>query len=87
VVRRWQRKRGWLSLLEQAGVTLVTDTCTYITPIIKRIDGAVMTDSGKWAWYAPGNIGVDVVFGSMAECVRSAEAGRIVRDSGLWHGI
>jgi len=80
-------RRGWLSILERAGVTLVTDTCTYITPIIKRIDGAVMTDSGKWAWYAPGNIGVDVVFGSMAECVRSAEAGRIVRDPGLWHGI
>ena len=80
-------QRGWLSTLERAGVTLVTDTCTYVTPIIKKIDGVVMTDSGKWAWYAPGNIGVDVVFGSMAECVRSAEAGRIVRDPGLWHGI
>ena len=80
-------RRGWLSTLERAGVTLVTDTCTYVTPIIKGVDGVVMTDSGKWAWYAPGNIGVDVVFGSMAECVRSAEAGRIVRHPGLWHGI
>jgi predicted aconitase len=79
--------RGWLSVLENAGVTLVTDTCTYVTPIIRQVDGVVMTDSGKWAWYAPGNIGVDVVFGSMAECVRSAEAGRIIRDPGLWHGI
>ena len=80
-------QRGWLLTLDRAGVTIVTDTCTYVTPIIKNIDGVVMTDSGKWAWYAPGNIGVDVVFGSMAECVRSAEAGRIVRDPGLWHGI
>jgi predicted aconitase len=80
-------RQGWLSILEQAGVTLVTDTCTYVTPIIRRVDGVVMTDSGKWAWYAPGNIGVDVVFGSMAECVRSAEAGHVLRDPGLWHGI
>jgi predicted aconitase len=80
-------RRGWLPTLERAGVTLVTDTCTYVTPIIKQVDGVVMTDSGKWAWYAPGNISVDVVFGSMAECVRSAQAGHVVRDPGLWHGI
>jgi len=80
-------RRGWASILEEAGVTLVADTCTYVAPIIRKVDGLVMTDSGKWAWYAPGNIGVEVVFGSMAECVRSAQAGRIVRDPGLWHGI
>jgi predicted aconitase len=80
-------RRGWASILEHAGVTLVADTCTYVAPIIRQVDGLVMTDSGKWAWYAPGNIGVDVVFGSMAECVRSAQAGRIVRDAGLWHGL
>jgi hypothetical protein len=73
--------------MERAGVTLVTDTCTYVAPIIRSVDGIVMTDSGKWAWYAPGNIGVEVAFGSMAECVRSAEVGHIVRDPGLWHGI
>jgi hypothetical protein len=80
-------RRGWMATLERAGVTLVTDTCTYVAPIIRSVDGIVMTDSGKWAWYAPGNIGVDVAFGSMAECVRSAEVGHIVRDPGLWHGI
>ena len=80
-------RRGWLAVLEKTGVTLVTDTCTYVAPIIRQVEGLVMTDSGKWAWYAPGNIGVDVVFGSMPECVRSAQAGRIVRDPGLWHGI
>ena len=78
--------RGWLETLNAAGVTLVTDTCTYVTPVMKPVAGAVMTDSGKWAWYAPANLGVDVVFGSMAECVRSAVAGRMVRDPGLWRG-
>ena len=43
-----------------------------------------MTNSGKWAWYAPSNLGVEVAFGSLAECVASAEAGRIVLDEEGW---
>ena len=43
-----------------------------------------MTDSAKWAYYAPGNLGVEVVFGSLEDCVESAVAGRVVRDEGLW---
>jgi membrane protein implicated in regulation of membrane protease activity len=39
---------------------------------LRNGDGPVMTDSAKWAYYAPGNLGVDVVFGSLGECVRSA---------------
>ena len=46
----------------------------------------VMTDSAKWAWYAPGNLGFDTAFGSMEECVRSAAAGCVVRDEELWGG-
>jgi predicted aconitase len=80
-------RRGWVEVLERAGVQVVTDTCTYVTPILRRLDGVVMTDSGKWAYYAPGNLGVDVVYGSMEECVRSAAAGEVVRDESLWHGI
>ncbi len=70
--------------LEAAGVTLVTDTCTYMTPILDPAIRVVMTDSAKWAFYAPGNIGVDVVFGSTRECVESAIVGELVRDEGLW---
>ena len=43
-----------------------------------------MTDSAKWAWYAPANIGASVVFGSRVECLRSAVEGRLWRDAGLW---
>jgi predicted aconitase len=78
------RGRGWLAVLEAAGVQLVVDTCTYVTPILRQGGGIVMTDSAKWAWYAPGNLGVDVAFGSMEECVKSALLGRIWRDAGLW---
>jgi predicted aconitase len=71
--------------LADAGVTVVTDTCTYLTPILGAVDGPIMTDSGKWAWYAPSNLGVQVALGSLEECVRSAAAGRVVRDETLWN--
>jgi predicted aconitase len=72
--------------LAEAGVTIVTDTCTYITPVLREITGSVMTDSGKWAWYAPSNLGVDVALGSLEDCVRSAAEGRVVRDDRHWSG-
>ncbi|WP_207482101.1 aconitase X [Arenibaculum pallidiluteum] len=71
--------RGWADRLRDAGVTLVIDTCTYVTAVMRELSGAVMTNSGKWAYYAPGNLGVDVAFGSLADCMASARAGRVVR--------
>jgi hypothetical protein len=70
--------------LAGAGVTVVTDTCTYVTPVIGDGTGPIMTDSGKWAWYAPSTLGVQVAIGSLEECVRSAAASRVVRDPELW---
>ena len=83
-VRAAAAERGLADVLERAGITLVSDTCTYVTPVIRETDGPVMTDSAKWAWYAPGNLGFDTAFGSMEECARSAAAGVVVRDEGLW---
>lgn len=77
---------GYAEPVRAAGGRIVVDTCTYITPILDRAVRTVMTNSGKWAWYAPGNIGVDVVLGSLAECVRSARAGTVWRDEVLWAG-
>jgi predicted aconitase len=85
-VRAAAAERGLTDNLERAGVTLVSDTCTYITPVIRETAGPVMTDSAKWAWYAPGNLGFDTAFGSIEECVSSAAAGAVVRDEGLWGG-
>jgi predicted aconitase len=77
---------GLLRALRAAGVEIVTDTCTYITPILRETEGVVMTNSGKWAYYAPSNLGVDVAFGSLEDCVASAVAGRVVRDEAVWGG-
>jgi predicted aconitase len=71
--------RGWLAPLEAAGFPVVVDTCTYVTAVMREISGVVMTNSGKWAHYAPGNLGVDVAFGTLEDCLRSAAAGRVTR--------
>ena len=76
--------RGLAPRLESLGVRVVSDTCTYISPVMDEVDGAVMTDSAKWAWYAPANLGVGVVIGGLEECVRSALAGRVLLDETLW---
>jgi predicted aconitase len=63
--------------LEACGVTVVVDTCVVVTPILREMAGGVlMTNSGKFAQYAPGNTGYGVLFGSLAECVESAIDGR-----------
>lgn len=76
--------RGVTTALRAAGVELLVDTCSYLAPILRPTDGVTMTDSAKWAYYAPGNIGARVVFGSTEECIRSAVAGRVIRDDALW---
>ncbi len=73
------RKRGWEEPLRAARVTLVADTCVYVSALMKADAGTVMTNSGKCAYYAPGNLGVEVAYGSLAECVASARAGKVVR--------
>ena len=73
------RKQGWQAPLRAARVTLVADTCVYVSALMKPGVGAIMTNSGKCAYYAPGNLGVEVAYGSLAECVASARAGKVVR--------
>ncbi len=79
-------RRGTAARLRAAGAELLVDTCSYLAPILRRTDGAVMTDSAKWAYYAPGNVGARVIFASTGECIRSAVAGRVVRDDEIWGG-
>ncbi len=78
-------RSGRRKALEQAGIVFVVDTCVVVTPILPELDGAVlMTNSGKFAHYAPGNTGYAVIYGSLSECVESAVAGRLVREPRQW---
>ena len=75
---------GTAGRLRVAGVELLVDTCSYLGPVLRPTPLPMMTDSAKWAWYAPANIGAEVIFGSREECVRSAVDGRVWRDPSLW---
>ncbi|MBT8213152.1 MAG: aconitase X catalytic domain-containing protein, partial [Acidimicrobiia bacterium] len=71
--------RGWHDQLGDAGVQIVLDTCTYYTPRPAGVEGLVMTNSAKWAYYAPGILDVDVAFGSLNDCVGAAIDGEVAR--------
>lgn len=87
-VKDMASKEGWIESLEQSGVTVVVDTCTYFMPGVRNCRGRVMTNSAKWAYYAPGMLPVDgVVFGSLRECVETAISGTVWRDTLLWEAL
>jgi len=83
-VRELARAKGWIAMLEASGIDIPVDVCTYYAPRIRAIRGRVMTNAAKWAYYAPGMLGVEVAFGSLKECVESAVKGEVWRDPGLW---
>ncbi|MET0606529.1 MAG: aconitase X catalytic domain-containing protein [Beijerinckiaceae bacterium] len=70
--------------LEKQGVAFVVDTCVVVTPILPEKGGVLMTNSGKFAHYAPGNTGYAVQYGSLSDCVESAVEGRLVRTDPIW---
>jgi predicted aconitase len=75
---------GRTGALVDAGVKIIVDTCVVVTPILPSTGGTLMTNSGKFALYSPPNIGYDVVYGSLEDCVASALTGRVERDESVW---
>lgn len=70
---------GRRKALEASGVVIVADTCVVVTPILPDMAGGVlMTNSGKFAHYAPGNTGYGVLYASLADCVESAVYGKLL---------
>ncbi|HEY2891830.1 MAG TPA: aconitase X catalytic domain-containing protein [Dongiaceae bacterium] len=77
-------RQGRLLHLAEAGVTVVADTCVVVAPILPAKGGVLMTNSGKFAHYTPANTGYAVMYGSLADCVASAETGQVKREERLW---
>lgn len=75
---------GYLEPLRQFGAKLTVDTCILATPMLPDTIKILMTNSAKYAYYSPGMLKTQVVFGKLADCVQSAIAGRVVRDELLW---
>ena len=69
------RQTEMLDLFEGFGIEITLDTCVFHTPVLEPDTKVIMTNSGKCAYYAPGELGVKVAFGSMQQCVDSAVKG------------
>ncbi len=75
---------GVLETLETFGTSVVADTCIAVAPLVRPGAKVLMTNSGKYAHYGPGIIGVESIYGSTAECVEAAVTGRAEVDDSAW---
>lgn len=68
---------GHVTTMEDFGIQFITDTCWCMLqePVVPPGARTLMTNSAKYAHYAPGLVGRDVHFGSMADCVDGACCG------------
>jgi hypothetical protein len=80
------QRSDYINVLTDFGIQITLDTCVFHTPMVSPNTKVLMTNSGKCAYYAPGELGVQVAFGSMAECVASAIEGHVCRKESAWNG-
>ena len=68
---------GLVNRLGLAGVQLYTDLCwcSIVEPIFPIESKTLMTNSGKYAHYAPGLSGREVRFGSLSDCAQATTSG------------
>ncbi len=78
------RETGVLEPVAAFGAQITLDTCILASPMLPLEIKTLMTNSAKYAYYAPSLLNTRVTFGSLADCVRSAIEGRVVRDESLW---
>jgi hypothetical protein len=77
-------RAGALARLKAFGGQVTVDTCVLASPMLPPEIETLMTNSAKCAYYAPGMLNTRVAFGSLVDCVRSAVAGRVLRETSLW---
>jgi cis-L-3-hydroxyproline dehydratase len=84
LMRELAAEAGVLSPIVEFGAQITLDTCILTSPMLPPAIKTLMTNSAKYAYYAPSLLNIRVTFGSLADCVQSAVDGRVVRDDSLW---
>ena len=77
-------EQGVLAPILDFGAQVTLDTCILASPMLPPEIKTLMTNSAKYAYYAPSLLNTRVTFGSLADCVASAIEGRVVRDETVW---
>ncbi|MGP0170851.1 cis-3-hydroxy-L-proline dehydratase [Pseudomonas sp. NCHU5208] len=80
------RTAGYIAPVEAFGASIVTDTCWCMLgePVIPPSAKVLMTNSAKYAHYAPGLVGRSVHFASLADCVEAGTKGFASRELPAW---
>ena len=77
-------RAGYVQALKDFGAQITVDTCILTSPMLPAEIQNLMTNSAKFAYYAPGLLSKKIGFGSLQDCVDSAVAGKIIRDETAW---
>jgi cis-L-3-hydroxyproline dehydratase len=77
-------KGGGMEIFRAFGAQVTVDTCILAMPMLPEEIEVLMTNSGKYAYYSPGMLDKQVVFGGLEDCVASAVAGKVVVEEALW---
>jgi predicted aconitase len=84
MMRALAEQAGLLQPLLDFGARITVDTCILTSPMLPESITRIMTNSAKYAYYSPGLLKAQVVFGGIADCVETAVSGRVTRDQSIW---
>jgi len=84
LMRELAADAGFLAPVLEFGAQITLDTCILTSPMLPPEIKTLMTNSAKYAYYAPSLLNTRVTFGSLVDCVQSAVDGRVVRDETVW---
>lgn len=73
------KAEGALSRFQEAGGEFLVGSCLFHTPVLTEPSLKIMTNSGKFAYYGPGELNAQVSFGSLEACFHSAVAGKVIQ--------
>jgi len=84
LMKEMAAEAGVLDPITAFGAQITLDTCILASPMLPPEIRTLMTNSAKYAYYAPSLLNTRVTFGSLVDCVQSAVTGYVVRDDTVW---
>jgi predicted aconitase len=72
----YNRARSLVKAVRAAGGRVVCDTCMVVAPVEELGYRSMATNSAKMAFYTPSHSGLQVHFGTLAQCIDAAVSGR-----------
>jgi predicted aconitase len=75
-LRERARGQGLVAAIESCGGQVVADTCVVVAPVRDLGFRTMATPSAKGAYYGPSHAGLNVLYGTLRQCIEAAVEGR-----------